>query len=176
VHSSAKPLLNAIDTPVVVDFETDESAFLLTSNDSTIKGIVTWDMTEKAYDRNAKECRCVSEFGLCQCVGETFPVDEMNVHDIFTSCQCLLDALRSSEFVDWDSLSPSHKRWCLYWWYAVNIFGVRGERRPLPNCIVNTVRQAYPNINGDAFTGFKASVERANGKENKSNKRMKHEE
>ena len=55
-----------------------------------------------------------------------------------------------------DALLPSHKRWCFYWWYAVNIFNVKSGRSKLPNCFLDAVRKAYPNMDGCAYKGFKA--------------------
>jgi hypothetical protein len=146
-------------------------------SDSMIKDITTWDMSPKksvvVADDSKKECQCVSDFGLCQCVCETFPVDELEYYDIFTSAVCRIATLRDSDIVAWESLKPTHKRWCLYWWYAVNIFGLRSAA-PLPTCIVDSVRNAFPNPVGVQYTGYKSSVERAKGKENKTNKRAKH--
>jgi hypothetical protein len=128
---------------------------------SAICDVASWDMEPQSPVVDAKECKCVLDFGLCQCVCSTFPVDEMDVNDIYRSCASRLDALRSNtNIVDWNDLSASHKRWCVYWWYAVNIFGIRGGATPLPPCLLSAVRKMYPNAKGVLYTGFKTSAER----------------
>jgi hypothetical protein len=142
-------------------------------SESFIAGIKPWNMNGKTF-LTTKDCNCVSEFGFCQCVCETFPVDEMNVDDIFTSCVCRLDALRDSNVINWEGLSASHKRWCIYWWYAVNIYGIRSCARPLPICLVHSVRVKYPNPVGVRnYTGYKSTVERAASK--RESKRAKND-
>lgn len=48
-------------------------------------------------------------------------------------------------------------RFCLYYYYSVHVFGVRGahNRRPLPACVVYAIRQKYPNALGTPYKGFR---------------------
>jgi len=58
-----------------------------------------------------------------------------------------------------DELPPSKKRWCMCWWYSLNVFQVRGycNQKRLPDCFVEMIRKQYPNKKGDFFTGYKRS-------------------
>lgn len=104
-------------------------------------------------------CQCVMDFGLLTCVTESFPSWSLDFDQILYSCQRRLHGeIEAERFCD---LPSKHKRWCLYWWYAVNIYQIRGSAQPLPSCLVNTIRNEFPNSEGVAYTGFKSSVERA---------------
>ncbi len=56
-----------------------------------------------------------------------------------------------------DGLDDNNKkRFALYYWFAVNVFGVRGQhnRRELPRCVVAKIRELYPNPFGRLYRGF----------------------
>ena len=56
-----------------------------------------------------------------------------------------------------EQMDNKHKRFLLYWWWAVNIFAIRGKgmRSELPACIVRRIREKYPNPKDEPYTGFK---------------------
>lgn len=55
-----------------------------------------------------------------------------------------------------NEMDNSKKRFLLYWWWAVNVFAIRGKgmRQELPGCVVAEIRSMYPDPNG-VYTGFK---------------------
>ncbi len=64
---------------------------------------------------------------------------------------------------NWTTLSKmtnSQKRCMIYWWYATNIYSICGKknRMKLPDCLVNAVRKAYPEPDGN-YEGFHFSNE-----------------
>jgi hypothetical protein len=57
------------------------------------------------------------------------------------------------------ALSPSHKRWCFYWYYAVSFFQMGGnEAQELPPCFIAQVQRLFPDLKGE-YTGFKTKEE-----------------
>ena len=54
-----------------------------------------------------------------------------------------------------NDMNNGHKRYLLYWWWATNIFCIRGSknRQQLPDCIVNEIRRLYPSPD-QKHTGF----------------------
>jgi hypothetical protein len=50
------------------------------------------------------------------------------------------------------SLRPALKRFLLYYWFAIDVFGAV-ERTKLPDCIIAAVRSKYPNPPGVAYIG-----------------------
>ena len=50
-----------------------------------------------------------------------------------------------------EQMDNKHKRFLLYWWWAVNVFAIRGKgmRSELPACIVRRIREMYPNPEGE---------------------------
>lgn len=67
--------------------------------------------------------------------------------------------LRECPFVteELDKMLPNHKRYLLYWWWAVNVYevGGRGNRGELPSCIVNRIRSMHPAPD-NVYTGFRS--------------------
>ena len=55
-----------------------------------------------------------------------------------------------------DRMQNSDKRFLLYWWWAVNIFAIRGQGMhcKLPECIMRRIQKMYPNPPGVPYTGF----------------------
>ena len=55
-------------------------------------------------------------------------------------------------------MENNHKRFMLYWWWATNVFTIRGakNRQQLPACIVDEIRRRYPSAD-DAYTGYKTN-------------------
>jgi len=107
-----------------------------------------------------KECGCVTDFAFNECIVKTHPVTRVNKFELFLSASHRVKGETSAD--KWKLLSPSHKRWCLYWWYAVNVYQIRSAARPLPACLLDHVCDRYPNLDGKPeYTGFKSSTERA---------------
>jgi len=48
--------------------------------------------------------------------------------------------------------APGHRRFILYYWFAITVFGAT-ERIRLPACVVAAVRAAYPNPPGVPYVG-----------------------
>ena len=108
-------------------------------------------------------CNCKTRFGIGVCVCSQFPIATIHQErqSIFDdACTRFDDDARIAE--TFDELPPSKKRWCMYWWYSINIFQVRGycNRKRLPDCFVDMIRKQYPNIKGDFFTGYKRSEQK----------------
>ena len=87
-------------------------------------------------------CDC-ARVGLTECVLGVLPLEELDIVLLFNSVEDhLTDSVTSDTF---DGLSSSHKRWCFYWWYSVNIFKIKDGRKKLPACFLSAVRELYAN-------------------------------
>jgi hypothetical protein len=66
------------------------------------------------------------------------PIEDLDVLELFFEVkEYLKGRVTADSFTD---LSPSHKRFCLYWWYAMNMFGFGGgEAQKLPNCLTEAI-------------------------------------
>lgn len=55
-------------------------------------------------------------------------------------------------------MEPHHKRFLLYWWFATNIYFVKGNknRQELPPCVEACIKMTYPNHKGTPYVGFKS--------------------
>ena len=55
-----------------------------------------------------------------------------------------------------NEMANNMKRNLLYWYYAHEVYHVRGwlHRMPLPSCLVFTIRMMHPNELGDEYKGF----------------------
>ena len=107
-------------------------------------------------------CQCKQMCGIAVCICVQFPISTIHY-----SREIIFDEA-SERLYDGDSvaysfndLTPSKKRWCMFWWYSVNIFQVLGylDRKRLPGCVVDMVRRKYPNKKRDFFTGYKRAEE-----------------
>ena len=101
-------------------------------------------------------CGCVKDFHLTDCVTVKFKVRNIDLDQLFEAAYDRLGG--SVDASDFNGLSNSKKRWCLYWWYAVNIFSIRGGRKKLPSCVEAYVRSEYPKEHRQQYTGFKRSA------------------
>ena len=45
----------------------------------------------------------------------------------------------------------------------MNVFGIKGECKRLPNCFIDMVQKQYPNPKGEFFTGYKSKADRTVG-------------
>jgi hypothetical protein len=84
---------------------------------------------------------------------ETYPFSRVCKIDLYSQVAERVgsDNLDATEF---DKFSPNHKRWCLYWYYSVNIFMHGSKRRPLPPCFVSAVHDLHPDPAGVCYTGY----------------------
>lgn len=109
-----------------------------------------------------KDCECQTRFGFTKCVLFMFPVEDVPKDELFVTCRHhLLGKNIKTYGKKFGGLLNNHKRWCLYWHYAVNIFEIRSSARPLPECFTDYVRFIYPNAGEKPFCGFKSTEERA---------------
>ena len=55
-----------------------------------------------------------------------------------------------------EAMANNLKRNMLYWYYATEVYHVRGwlDRKPLPTCLVFCIRFIYPNDKGERYVGF----------------------
>lgn len=85
-----------------------------------------------------EECTC-DDHGHMVCVLQTFPLKDVDVDDLFNQVE---DRMKIMAAVSFESLTSTHQRWAFYWWYAINVFHIRGMRKPLPSCFL----QEFPAL------------------------------
>lgn len=102
-------------------------------------------------------CNCQRKFCLETCVKKSFPLDNLDTEQLYTSVKARLNGKVDAS--EWSDLHPRKKRWCYYWWYAVNIYQCSNAQE-LPKCFVDYVRKAYPNPEGEAYVGHKSAEKR----------------
>lgn len=105
-----------------------------------------------------KECDCQTRFCLDRCVKVSYSLDNFDTADLYDSVKVRLGGKVDAD--TWDGLHPQKKRWCFYWWYAVNIYHC-STAQELPVCLVDYVRETYPNPDGESFVGHKSAEKRA---------------
>ena len=68
-------------------------------------------------------------------------------------------------------MTNNMKRNLLYWYYAHEVYHVRGwlHRMPLPSCLVFKIRMTYPNELGNEYVGFVESYHGVEGEEDEEN-------
>lgn len=99
-------------------------------------------------------CKCQDKYDLKHCVLDEYPLSKVCRKDVYDQVHENLDGQVDGE--SFDDLAPNHKRWSLYWYYSVNVFGYGGRKRSrLPSCFVQYVRTIYPDPTGVTYTGFK---------------------
>ena len=127
-----------------------QGAFLPTPESKKI-----W-MNENGFKKKkATTCACRNEpYFFDQCITLLNPISCVDVGQVFDEVHSKLRGRVSAD--SFDDLKASHKRWCLYWCYAVNFFQLKGcAASPLPTCFVATVRAVYPDPQG-TYVGFKS--------------------
>jgi hypothetical protein len=99
-------------------------------------------------------CKCMSPpYSLTKCVLVAKPIVELDEQELYHACKCRLG--EESDGMQFQNLSSSHKRWCYYWYYAVNVFHIgSGCSQELPTCFVDAIRNEYPDVKGK-YTGYK---------------------
>jgi hypothetical protein len=98
-------------------------------------------------------CTCTTHYDLRHCVLATYPLSRVCKIDLYEQVATRVGTDNLGGW-DFDSFSPNHKRWSMYWFYSVNIFMHGSTRRPLPPCFVQAVREQYPDPPGVFFTGY----------------------
>ena len=102
-------------------------------------------------------CNCVQHYDLQKCVLDMCPLSRCCRKDVYDQVFHRLGGNVEGE--SFDDLKQNHKRWAMHWYYAVNVFGFHGkkrERKQLPTCFVQCVRNYYPDPVGVCYTGFKS--------------------
>lgn len=109
-----------------------------------------------AESKLEETCNCQDKYDLHECVLQAFPLSRCCRKDVYEQVYDWLGG--NVDGSCFDELSPNHKRWALYWYYSVNVFGTTGKkgcRKKLPDCFVSYVRSYYPDPVGHCFTGYK---------------------
>ena len=104
-------------------------------------------------------CECANEpFCFQTCITEQEPISGIDLRVLFDQVYSKLKG--RLKVVYFAELSASQKRWCFYWYYAVNYFHIGGcELQKLPNCFVSCVRASFPDPEGQ-YTGYRTQEER----------------
>jgi hypothetical protein len=66
------------------------------------------------------------------------------------------------DVADVTMLPNRKKRNIMYWWYATNVYSIRGcgHRGELPLCLVQAIRAAYPEADGN-YRGHRRAAHRS---------------
>jgi len=112
---------------------------------------------------NAHLCEC-HEHSLQNRIVDTKPCLTLDWEAVFQQAVSRMseDDLEAERF---DELPAGKKRWCMYWWYAVNILNLKKRTHP-PSCFYRHIGQTFPNEPGVSRTGYKVTAtSHAEGKE-----------
>ena len=104
-------------------------------------------------------CECTIKYHYASCVRFTFPLDKVGEQLLFRVGEHQLCASTFSE------LPAGKKRWCYYWWCALNIYHLKSKSVQLPDCFIALVRQAFPDKR-KRYTGYRSTAERLEEHEN----------
>jgi hypothetical protein len=101
-----------------------------------------------------ENCNCVQlPYHFSDCILDSVPLSGVNMEEVFHAevKSRLKGRVHATNF---NELSASHKRWCFYWYYAVNYFHLGGQDAiELPSCFVKAVRNQHPDEDGH-YKGF----------------------
>lgn len=105
------------------------------------------------------EKRLCRKFGINfigRCICEQIPVAERDLTTITEDCHLIGKPL--SEINE-----NKPKRLMLYWWYATNVYSIRGKghRGRLPVCLEYAIKKAYPEKYSEDWTGYKSGKKKA---------------
>jgi hypothetical protein len=106
---------------------------------------------------SAPSCKCVRSFGYAICINFCYPVSKVDTYELFAQVTDRIGE-QSLDAATFDDLPMSKKRWCFYWWYAVNMFHLSKGCEKLPDCFLAAVRKKYDD--GKPHTGFKSKAQR----------------
>ena len=109
------------------------------------------DVQPKGNTGGIHSCGCGALLDGHECVLKTFPLNRLELEELFESNHYVTKSSVSS-------LTAGNKRFLHYYWYATNIFLYhgKGNRVELPHCVVDAIREKYPEKGGN-YKGFKIS-------------------
>ena len=142
----------------MMEFAVGEAYHVRVSENKFAWKNVVKSMKKELKNRQSDDCEiicgCQEHYELRTCVLEGYPLSRVCHKDIFDQVEERLgDSVTAESF---EEFSPRHKRWSIYWYYAVNVFGYMGSKRnELPSCFVAKVRESYPNPVGVTYSGYK---------------------
>ena len=117
---------------------------------------------EMEVQRLPKDCMrlCSEQCRLCSCHGHRFPYCLAEKYEKQVASSEFLEAIAEHcYFVDREvsAMDPSLQRNLLYYWFATNIYFVKGagNRKVLPDCLVCLIRMSYPNKKGVPYKKFR---------------------
>ncbi len=69
----------------------------------------------------------------------------------------VLESCRNSEHLWGGDITNKQRRFFCYREFTRIFHGIlsSGDRRKLPECVEENIRECFPNLNGEAITGFK---------------------
>jgi hypothetical protein len=110
----------------------------------------TCDEFSKRTPPDTAKCQCRLRFDFSQCIAKTVPEESIDKEELFEQVKTRLSG--NVEADSFDELKAPHKRWALYYYYAVNVLFIGSSKRTrLPDCLVDTIRDAYPNMDGEDY-------------------------
>lgn len=111
--------------------------------------------SQSPFEPVPKAPPCTDQNRLCAiagnvrdiCICDSFPPESFALRELAKDCHFVTE--------ETDRMPPSHKRNVMYWWYATNPYNIRGAGNviELPPCLVQRVRQLYPNPRGQPYVG-----------------------
>jgi hypothetical protein len=141
-----------------IDTGTDASHSTVTESNTTA-GTDASHLTVTESNTMFEQENCTLEHRLCSmngvhfviCITHAFPVERLD----------LIALANEYPFVTMpvSEMDNSRKRSMIYWWYMVNVYSVtgKGHREPPPMCLVQRVRELYPNRPGVTYKGYLSS-------------------
>lgn len=101
---------------------------------------------ECTYDNRL--CRKFGVNFIARCICDEIPVKERDLNVIAEDCYLISEPV--------EKLKMKSKRIMLYWWYATNIYSLRGKgnRGRLPVCLEYAIKAAYPETDSSMWTGY----------------------
>lgn len=124
----------------------------------TSESVATVDIGEDYEPVPLPSSLCSEDRRLCTmagvkmhaCICECNPVQSVPLDVVARSCYFVNSSVSDME--------NNQKRNILYWYYATNIYGFRGQTvRKLPECLEFAIRRLYPNKRGKKYVGCKES-------------------
>ena len=157
-HEKCEPLqviMPWIDTPSVTVLRNDNTTSNINSTSSethTIGYPICKGIGCSIY--------CIN---FVQCITKTFAINHIVLDDILVDCPFVNDDKTSDTMINKD------KRFLLYWWFATNISMTCGRhnRIELPSCLIEHIRELYPNAEGEEYVGHKSSRDKHIAKKTK---------
>jgi hypothetical protein len=106
-------------------------------------------VSQKFQSSVNENCNCVQlPYHFSDCILDSVPLSGVNMEEVFHAGAKgrLKGRVHATKFTE---LSATHKRWCFYWYYAVNYFHFGGhDATELPSCFVQAVRNQHPDGEG----------------------------